>query len=79
MQTARTLAALVAAVGMTSFGDIVFEENFRNYKDTVPGITEAEGIELINEPVWYRAAWLVVKPKASFPLFKEGIRLPAGN
>ena len=79
MQTARTLAALVAAVGMTSFGDVVFEENFRNYKDTVPGITEAEGIELINEPVWYRAAWLVVKPKASFPLFKEGIRLPDGN
>ena len=79
MQITRTLAALFAAAAVTSFGDVVFEENFRNYKDTVPGITEAEGLELINEPVWYRAAWLVVKPKASFPLFKEGIRLPAGN
>ena len=79
MQITRTLAALVAAIAMTSFGDVVFEENFRNYKDTVPGVTEAEGLELLTEPIWYRAAWLVIKPKASFPLFKEGIRLPDGN
>ena len=80
MQTTRALAAaMLAAVAATSFADILFEENFRHYKDTVPGVTEAEGLELINEPIWSQSAWLALSPKTSFRLFKDDIALPAGN
>jgi len=55
-----------------------FQENFRNYCDRAPGVTEDNGITVDNEPIWDWAhgAKLCVRAKRSGMVYKEAVETP---
>lgn len=77
--TALSATALCLAAAMASYGRNVFEESFKNYGDTAPGVTRAEGLTVGNDPIWVNAAELNVKVAAPCKIFEKDIALPADN
>lgn len=57
---------------------IYWEENFRNYADTAPGVVSKKGFWLGNDPIWSISAELNVCPKDwSGTIYAKDIALPA--
>ncbi|MBQ6245341.1 MAG: hypothetical protein IJK04_00635, partial [Kiritimatiellae bacterium] len=60
-------------------GGIVFEENFRSYADSAPGVTITNGMSVGNDPIWNNAYELNVRAKRASDVYAEGIALPKDN
>ena len=81
VRNAKLLAvASVAAVELTAFGKVFFEEDFSNYGETAAGVAAKAGISVNNDPIWTCTADLEVHPKESFALYERPIALaPDGS
>ena len=76
----RTVAALCAGTAVSAaYGGIVFEESFRNYSDTAPGVVADNGMTVGNDPIWANAAELNVRARVASMVFVEDIALPEDN
>ena len=75
------MLALGATLSSSVFGEILFQENFRNYNTTAPNVNAALTPYVDNDPIWSQSANLQVKPAEgkSGNVFVKPIALPAGN
>lgn len=60
-------------------GGIVFEENFRSYADSAPGVTPTNGMSVGNDPIWNNAYELNVRARRASDVYAEGLALPKDN
>ena len=76
-----TAVVLGATFSAPLFGEILFQENFRNYNRIAPNVNDGVNPYVDNDPIWARSANLVVEPEEgkSGPVFVKGIPLPKGN
>ena len=74
------LLASMAMVGLALAGaearaSALFEEDFTNYGDTVPGMVANAGLRVGNDPIWNCTAQLNVQPKEDFELYVKPVPL----
>ncbi len=79
MITSSRAIILLALPAICAQGGIVFEENFRSYADSAPGVTITNGMSVGNDPIWNNAYELNVRAKRASDVYAEGIALPKDN
>ncbi len=75
----QSAIAGLALFALCTQGGIVFEENFRSYADSAPGVTPTNGMSVGNDPIWNNAYELNVRAKRASNVYAEGLALPKDN
>jgi hypothetical protein len=79
---AKATTILAALFEGAAFAGIIYQDNFQNYADVIPGVSTNVPTRLSNDPIWARGARLEVLPSTNHiaaDVFAESIKLPPGN
>ena len=80
LRLGAVLACTSCALTAFAAEKIYMQENFTNYCDVAPGITQAESVSVGNDPIWRRAAELNINAPADKPgirIYEKDIAVPA--